>query len=198
MLVEFAFEFADFAAADAGYVDVIAGAMAFVEMAVAAEMQEVELVNEAVALQEIEGAIDGYASHARIEFLRALKDFVSVQVAAGGVHYLEEDSALASEANAAGAKLAFEMAGEFVIDAFAGGDAMCWCGGHVYEEIIPNGVNEREVDANFTERDRAELSGRYGLFGVAVLKAADLMRSGPSAGSTGFRTNLLLAGRTRR
>jgi hypothetical protein len=22
------------------------------------------------------------------------------------------------------------MAGEFVIDALAGGDAMCWCGGH--------------------------------------------------------------------
>jgi hypothetical protein len=32
------------------------------------------------------------------------------------------------------------MAGEFVIDAFAGGDAMCWSGGHVCEEIIPKGV----------------------------------------------------------
>jgi hypothetical protein len=36
------------------------------------------------------------------------------------------------------------MAGKFVIDAFAGGDAMCWCGGHVYEEIIPKGVKGRE------------------------------------------------------
>jgi len=50
LFVEFAFEFADFAAADAGYVDVIARAVAFVEMAITAEMQEIELVNEAVTL----------------------------------------------------------------------------------------------------------------------------------------------------
>jgi len=72
--------------------------------------------------------------------LGALEDLVGVEVAAGGVHHLQEDAALASETDAAGAKLAFEMAGEFVIDAFAGGDAMCWCGGHVYGEIIPKGV----------------------------------------------------------
>ena len=73
----------------------------------------------------------------------ALQDFVGVEVTAGRVHYLQQDAALAGQANAAGAKLAFEMAGEFVIDAFAGGDAMCWCGGHVYEEIIPKGVKGR-------------------------------------------------------
>src|SRR5271170_2705458 len=71
LLVEFAFEFADFAAADAGYVDVVAGAVGFVEMAIAAEVQEIELVDEALALQEIQRAIDGYASDARIEFLGA-------------------------------------------------------------------------------------------------------------------------------
>src|SRR5271154_6845827 len=48
------------------------------------------------------------------------------------------------------------MAGEFVIDAFAGGDAMCWCGGHVYEEIIPKGVN----GANDVERFTAGVRGR--------------------------------------
>ncbi len=78
LLVEFAFEFADFAAADAGYVDVVARAVAFVEMAVAAEMQEIELVDQAVAFQEIESAIDGYAGYARVEFLGALEDFVGV------------------------------------------------------------------------------------------------------------------------
>jgi hypothetical protein len=35
--------------------------------------------------------------------LGALEDFVGVQVAAGGVHDLQEDAALASEANASGA-----------------------------------------------------------------------------------------------
>jgi hypothetical protein len=144
LFVEFAFEFADFAAADAGYVDVVARAVAFVEVTVAAEMQEIELVDEAVALQEIESAIDGDAGYTRVEFLGALEDFVGVQVAAGGVHYLQEDAALAGEADAAGAEFAFEMAGEFVIDAFAGGDSMCWCGGHVYQDIIPKGVKGRE------------------------------------------------------
>ena len=85
----------------------------------------------------------------------ALQDFVGVQVAAGGVHYLEQDAALASEANAAGAELTFEMAGEFVIDAFAGGDAMCWCGGHVYEEIIPKGVKGREGVGEFAGGGRS-------------------------------------------
>ena len=66
LFVEFAFEFADFAAADAGDVDVVARAMAFVEMAVAAEVQEIELVNEAMTLQEIQRAIDGYARDSRI------------------------------------------------------------------------------------------------------------------------------------
>jgi hypothetical protein len=128
LLVEFAFEFADFTAADAGYVDVVARAVAFVEMAIAAEMQEIELVDEAVAFEEIESAIDGDAGYTRIELLGALQNFVGVQVTAGCVHDLEQDAALASEANAAGAELAFEMTREFVIDAFAGGDAMCWCG----------------------------------------------------------------------
>ncbi len=128
LFVEFAFEFADFAAANAGYVDVVARAVALVEVTVAAEVEKVELVDEAVALEEIESAIDGDAGYAWIELLGALQDFVGIEVAAGCVHYLQEDAALASEANAAGAEFAFEMAGEFVIDSFAGGDAMCWCG----------------------------------------------------------------------
>ena len=45
LFVELAFEFADFAAANAGYVDVVARAVAFVEVAVAAKMQQVELVD---------------------------------------------------------------------------------------------------------------------------------------------------------
>jgi hypothetical protein len=128
LLVEFAFEFAYFAAADAGHVNVVAGSVAFVEMAIAAEMQQVELVYEAVAFEQIKSAIDGDSGYARVELLGALENFVGVQVATGGVHYLQEDAALASEADAAGAEFTFEMAREFVIDAFASGDAMCGCG----------------------------------------------------------------------
>ena len=49
-----------------------------------------------------------------------MENFVGVEMAAGCVHDLEKDAALAGEANAAGAKLALEMAGEFVINTFAG------------------------------------------------------------------------------
>ena len=53
LLVEFAFEFADFAAADAGYVDVVARAVTFVEVAIASKMQQVEFVDQALAFQQI-------------------------------------------------------------------------------------------------------------------------------------------------
>ena len=49
VFVEVGFEFADFAAAEAGDVDVVAGAVGFVVVAVAAEVEKVELVDEAVA-----------------------------------------------------------------------------------------------------------------------------------------------------
>ncbi len=51
-------------------------------------------------------------------------------MAAGGFHYLQEDAALAGEADAAGTEFALQAAGGFVIDAFTGGDAMCGGGGH--------------------------------------------------------------------
>src|SRR5277367_4195067 len=66
LLVEFAFELADFAAADAGDMDMVARAVAFVEVAIAAEMQEIEFVDEALTLEKIQRAIDGYAGYARI------------------------------------------------------------------------------------------------------------------------------------
>ena len=58
----------------------------------------------------------------------ALEDFAGIEVAAGGFHYLHENAALTSEANASIGELAREMAGRFVgIDAFAGGYAMRGC-----------------------------------------------------------------------
>jgi hypothetical protein len=45
LFVETGFEFADFAAAEAGYVDVVARAVSFVVVSVAAEVEEIELVD---------------------------------------------------------------------------------------------------------------------------------------------------------
>jgi len=45
LFVEAGFEFADFATAEAGDVDVVAGTVRFVVVAVAAEVEEIELVD---------------------------------------------------------------------------------------------------------------------------------------------------------
>jgi len=98
-LVEPAFEFADFSAADAGNVDMVARAMTFVKVAVSAKMEQIKLVNQAVALEQINRAIHGDTCDAGIKFLRALEDFACVQMAAGRLHYLQKNTALPSEPN---------------------------------------------------------------------------------------------------
>ena len=49
--VELRLEFADLAAFQTGYMDVVAGAVAFVEVLVAAQVQEIKFVDKAVALE---------------------------------------------------------------------------------------------------------------------------------------------------
>jgi len=95
LLEEVGFKFADFAATQAGDVNVVARAVGFVIMLIAAEMQEIEFVDQAMALQEIEGAIDGDTMDVGIDALGALENFVGGEVALGAVHHLEEDAALA-------------------------------------------------------------------------------------------------------
>jgi len=51
LFVEAGFEFADFATAETGDVDVVAGAVGFVVVAIAAEMEEVEFVDQAFFLR---------------------------------------------------------------------------------------------------------------------------------------------------
>ena len=81
--------------------DVIARAVAFVEVLVAAQVEQVELVDQAVALEHVQGAVDGDAMDARVEFLRAIQDGAGIEVALGIVHDLEQDFSLARQAHAA-------------------------------------------------------------------------------------------------
>jgi hypothetical protein len=99
-------------------------------MAIAAEVKKVELVNQAVAFQKIECAIHRDARDSGIHFLGTLENFAGVQVAARGLHHLQQNSPLARKPNAAHAKFALETAGCFVIYTFAGGYTMCGGGGH--------------------------------------------------------------------
>ena len=125
ILVKLRFEFADPAAADARDVNVIARAVAFVIVAMAAEMKQVKLVDEAVIFQQVHRAIDRDARDIGIDFLRALEDFFGVHVARGAFENLDQHHALARQTNAARFDFALKMAGRFVfVDAFAGGRTM--------------------------------------------------------------------------
>ena len=65
------------------------------------------------------------------DFLGAFEDLVDVEMLLGGIHYLENDAALASDANASLAEGGLEMTRRFGgVDAFARGDAPGWCGRH--------------------------------------------------------------------
>jgi hypothetical protein len=101
LFVETRFEFTDFAAAEAGDVDVVAGAVRFIIVAIATEVQEVEFVNEALALEEIDGAVDGDEVNLGIDLLGTFENLIDVEVLFGGIHHLKDDAALARETDAA-------------------------------------------------------------------------------------------------
>ena len=111
--------------------DVVARTVGFVVVAVAAEVEEVELVDEALFFKEIDGAVDGDEVDGGVHFLGAFEDLVDVEVLLGVVHNFENDATLASEADSLFAEGFLQVAGGFGgVDAFTGGDAMCGRGGH--------------------------------------------------------------------
>jgi hypothetical protein len=131
LLVETGLEFADFAAAEAGDVDMVARAVGFVIVAITTEVEEIEFVDETFFFEQVDGAVDGDKMNFGADFLSAFEDLVDVEVLLGSVHDLENDAALAGEPDAALAESVLEMAGGFSgVDAFAAGDAMRWRWGH--------------------------------------------------------------------
>ena len=123
-------EFADGAAFQASDVNVIARAVAFVKMLIAAQVQQVKLIDQSIAFQQIERAVDRDAMDSRIDFYGSIEDGASIEVALGAVHHLENDFSLAREANTPLSESFLQTAGALVgVDAFAGGDSMCG-GGH--------------------------------------------------------------------
>jgi len=131
LLVEARLEFTDLATAEAGDVDMVAGTVCFVVVTVAAEVQEIEFVDEALALEKIDSAIDGDQMDVGVDLLGAVEDLVDVKMLLGGIHDLKDDAALAGQTDAAVAKRVLEMTlGGGGVDALAGGDAMCGGGRH--------------------------------------------------------------------
>ena len=97
LFVEAGFEFANFAAAETGDVDVVAGAVGFVVVAIATEMEKVEFVDETLALEEIDGAVDGDEMDVVIDLAGTFEDLIDVEMLLGAVHDLEDDAALTCE-----------------------------------------------------------------------------------------------------
>ena len=119
----------------------VARAVAFVEVAIATQVEQIEFVNQALAFEQVERAIDGDAGDAGIEFLGTFEDFSGVEMAARCFHDLEQDAALFGEANATRSEGLLQVAGSFVVDAFARGDAMFWGGSHNSNDSIPKVKN---------------------------------------------------------
>jgi len=132
LLEESAFHFPYFPATQTGNVNVIAQTVAFVIVLIAANVEKVELVNEADALEHIECAVNGDAVNAGIDFLRAIEDCSGIQMLVGAIHYLHENTTLASETDFLGSERGLQAAGTFVsVDTLATGDALSAIEGHV-------------------------------------------------------------------
>ena len=109
--------------------DVVARAMALVEVLIPSQMQQVQLIDQAVALQQVDGAVDRDAVHVGIDLLRAVENRAGVEMALGVVHHLKDYFSLARQTRAALGKRFLEAARALVcVDAFAGGNSMGGCG----------------------------------------------------------------------
>src|SRR3990170_1346555 len=131
LFVEIAFDFAHLAAAQASHVDVVAQAVAFVVVAMPVDVQQVELVEQAQALEHFQGAIDGDAVDVGVNLLRALQDGISAEMLFRLVHDFQQDPALARQAHSAPFQRQAQTArAGMSVDALAGGNALPMCGGN--------------------------------------------------------------------
>ena len=78
----------------------VAAGFDFVVVLLAFQMHQVEFVNKAVALQEIEGAIDGGAVDGGLALAGESEERGGVQMLVGALDDFEEDAALGGDAHA--------------------------------------------------------------------------------------------------
>jgi len=123
LFVQAALEFADFAATQAGDVDVVPRTVSFVVVPVAAEMQQIQLVDQTLFFKKINRAVNGNQVNARIDFLRSREDLIHVQMLLGSIHHLQDHAALTGHADTAGCHSLLKLAGCFRgIEALTGGN----------------------------------------------------------------------------
>jgi hypothetical protein len=126
LLEEAALYFPYFPTSQAGDMNVVARAVAFVKMLLAVDVEKIQLINQPHFLEHIQRAVNGDAVDLRINLLRALENGARVEMPLGAVHHLKQDAALASEPDAPLRKSGLKTAGGSMrIDSLATGNALC-------------------------------------------------------------------------
>jgi hypothetical protein len=71
----------------------------FIVVLLALQVHEVELVNQAVALEQIESAVDGHTIDLGIDPAGMAQDLAGVEVLLGGLHHTQDGATLARHAH---------------------------------------------------------------------------------------------------
>ena len=71
-----------------------------VEVAISANMKEIQLIHESTFLQHFQSTVDGYPIQLRILFLRKVKQTLGIEMLPGFIDQIEQDLPLTREANA--------------------------------------------------------------------------------------------------
>ncbi len=100
LLVQPALKLSHLAATQARHVNVISRPVRLVVMPVAAQMQQIQLINQSLFFEKINRSVDGNEVHARIDFLRPRQNLIYVQMLLRGIHHLQNDTPLPRHAYA--------------------------------------------------------------------------------------------------
>lgn len=110
---EVALELRNLAAAEAGHVNVVALRAPLVVVLLALHMHEVEFVDQALALEQVNGAIDGDTIDLGVEFAGLAQNLAGIEMLLGGFHDGEDGTALAGHAEAARHEFRLQASGLF-------------------------------------------------------------------------------------
>ncbi len=97
-------------ATQARHVDVVTVHFALVVVTFAVDVHQVKFVNQSVALQQLQGPVDGAAVDTGIELLRPAEKLGRIQVLRGGLHHAQDGAALLGHADTASSEMSLQAA----------------------------------------------------------------------------------------
>src|SRR6267154_795307 len=127
LFVQAALELAHLAASQACHVYVIPRPVRFVVVPVAAKMQQIQLVNQALFFKKINRAVNGNEVNAGVDFLRARQNLIHVQMLLGVIHHLQDHPPLPRHADTTSRRRLLKLAGCFCgVEPLTRGYAVGW------------------------------------------------------------------------